>query len=204
MYCIGENVWKRRHDELMDYLKTYMDIEEVKTDTGRYSYKITGNLPPKLPPLPRKNAREAVLRDYDMYVQAALGEDFKPNSKAKIARDAINDFAEEKYGHTSEAAVVRRYVKPVVDKRAVIGDKVWVNYNTYMVLNEDEIRYLKICFKDHGYTAERTFEAVTRTFQGAGDLKELEGCYRSALNKFKDKYNFYPILVHWMKIKGQG
>ena len=44
---------------------------------------------------------EEKMKDYTNFTIASLGPKFKPNSKSKVAREAIEEFGYEKYGHTS-------------------------------------------------------------------------------------------------------
>ena len=39
-YGITEYAWKNRHDELIEYLKEYMDITEHESDTHRFISKV--------------------------------------------------------------------------------------------------------------------------------------------------------------------
>ena len=70
-------------------------------------------------PLPRKvNTQELQLKkqqDYTTFTIAALGTEFKPNSKAKVAREAIVSFGAERYGHENVKYVTNTFVKPAFD-----------------------------------------------------------------------------------------
>lgn len=54
-------------------------------------------MPDTIPPVPRKTNREEKEKDYEAFVIKALGTEFKYNSQAKIAREAIKDFGKKKY-----------------------------------------------------------------------------------------------------------
>ena len=128
-YNIDSHLWTRRHDDLLNYLQDFMDITEIKSDTNRYTYEIEGEMPDTIPPFLRKSELEQKKKDYELYTIKALGTEFKPNSKSKIAREAIRDFGQDKYGHKSQEAVVKRYIKEPFDKYGVSdGNKYWCYY----------------------------------------------------------------------------
>ena len=93
--------WDRRHDDLLEHLQNFMDIKEIKSEKGTYTYEVEGEMPDTIPLLLRKSKMEQKKKDYELYTIAALGTEFKLNSKSKIARDAIVDFGGERYGHNS-------------------------------------------------------------------------------------------------------
>ena len=119
LYNITKYNQDKRHDEVITYLQDFMDITEIKSEKGTYKYEIKGIIPDSIPSLPRKNQMEKAKKDYELYTIKALGTEFKPNSKSKIAREAIRDFGQEQYGHKSQEAVVKRYIKEPFDKYGV-------------------------------------------------------------------------------------
>lgn len=88
-------------------------------------------------PLPRKSEKQTAqkIADYESYVKTHLSKNFVPESKMRMARNAIEDFSGEKYGHTSSEGVARRYAGPAMEK---LGEKseerVWVDSASYMEL----------------------------------------------------------------------
>lgn len=67
-------------------------------------------------PLPRKKIDHEELEgqkrnDYEEFTIASLGEEYMPNSKAYIAREAIFSFGEEKYGHTNYEYAANAFYK---------------------------------------------------------------------------------------------
>ena len=80
-----------------------------------------------------------------------MGNEFKPNSKSKIAREAIAAFGYEKYYHTSEKSVAASYIKDPFDKYGETnGCHYWVFYKTYEPLtNEILAEWKKILEEEH-------------------------------------------------------
>ena len=203
-YSISEALWKRRHDELLDHLQDYMDIHELRThgDKGQFFYVIKGELPETIPPLPRKSQMKEKLNDYKDFTIVALGKDFKPNSKSKIAREAIEDFGAEKYGHKSVRAVADRYVGPNVDEYGESNNIYhWVNYYTYEDLTDEEKRqWVRILQEEHISEAEQA-EAFQLMQQGE-DISRASSYYKRAIDRMNSEYCIIPIKVKEWKLKG--
>lgn len=89
-------------------------------------------------------------KDYSDYTIAALGTEYKPNSKTKVARDAINSFGRSKYHHSSYEAVAKRYIKEPFDEYGETNNQYfWVWYSTYEKLaEEDEIAWRSILYQE--------------------------------------------------------
>ena len=153
---------------------TKTDIKEIKSESGRYTYEIEGEMPESIPKLPRKCNLEQKKKDYEDFTIKALGTEFKPNSKSKIAREAISSFGREKYGHYSQESVVKIYIKEPLSAE-VLAD--WRN-----ILKEERI--------DEAAAAK----AFYREQQGE-DISQEKSFYKCALERFKAKYNTMPILV---------
>ena len=115
---IPMNQAERRLDELLTWLTNFFDFDFMPGRPNRIFIKeIIGEyqpLPRSLPNQDKLNAEKQ--EDYKIYTIASLGDEFKPNSKSKIAREAINKFGREKYHHTSAEAVVRRFVGKPFDQ----------------------------------------------------------------------------------------
>ena len=157
-YNIDSHLWTRRHDDLLDYLQDFMNIKEIKSKKGRYTYEIEGEMPESIPKLPRKCNLEQKKKDYEDFTIKALGTEFKPNSKSKIAREALSSFGNEKYGHYSQESVVKRYVKEPFDKYGVTNNhQVWVDYKTYKPLSAEVLTDWRSILKE-----ERIDEALPK------------------------------------------
>ena len=109
---------ERRLNDLLDWLKNFFDYEFYEGRPNRIMIKeIIGEYRPLPRRAPSQDAlTQSKLTDYENFTIASLSADFKPNSKSKVAREAVHAFGYEKYGHTSIEAVTRRYVKEPFDK----------------------------------------------------------------------------------------
>lgn len=202
-YSIAKNQWNTRHEDLLNHLQEYMDITETKTETGSYKYEVKGELPDSIPPLPRKSQLKQKKKDYEDYTIKALGTEFKPNSKSKIAREAIADFGNKKYGHTSQRSVVERYIKEPFDKYGENdGNKYWCYYDSYEILSDDIVAEWREILAEEHISEREAANAFYRQQQGE-DISKEKGYYRNALDRFKEKYGSTPILVGKWKIKNK-
>lgn len=201
LYKITKYSWDNRHDDLLNHLQDYMDITEIKSIKGTYKYEIKGELPDSIPPLPRKNLMNQKKKDYEEYTIKALGTEFKPNSKSKIAREAIADFGNKKYGHTSQRSVVERYIKEPFDKYGENdGNRYWCYYDTYEVIPAEIVAEWREILAEEHISEKEAANAFYRQQQGEDISKEKE-YYKNALDRFKAKYGSSPILVGKWKVK---
>lgn len=196
--------WERRHDELLDYLQDFMDITEIKTEKGRYLYEVNGEMPDSIPPLPRKSQLKQKKKDYEDYTIKALGTEFKPNSKSRVAREAMADFGYEKYGHSSQKAVVERYIKEPFDKYSVSdGNKYWCYYETYEVLSAEVLAEWRTILAEEHISEKEAAHAFYKEQQGE-DITKERNYYKNALTRFKEKYKSIPVLVSKWRCGGLG
>lgn len=132
---------------------------------------------------------------------AALGTEFKPNSKMHVARSAISDFSGEKYGHSNVVSVVRDYIKEPFDKYGENdGIKVWVYYSTYTELEPEIVEDWRRILNQHQIGEQEAANAFYRQEQGQDVSKEKE-YYKAAVKEFKNKYNEIPVLVSKWRLK---
>ena len=199
-YAITAGQWKNRHDDLLDWINDFFSIEEIKE--GRYYYYIIpDDALETIPKLPRKSNKKEKKQDYENYTKSHLPKDWKPLSKAKMSRDAIADFGQEKYNHKSIRAVSERYVGPAMDKHGEHSDKmVWVNYKTYDLLTEEEENCLHKCFKKEHLTELEMANAFKKYAQEEDISKEVNS-YNKAIDKFIERYEFRPISVYEWRLK---
>jgi len=209
-YNISNNQWQRRHDDLLNHLQDFFSIVEIQdSKTGYYYYEVPDILPDTIPKLPRKSNKQEKIADYEQFVGEHLSEDFEPMSKAKMSRDAIKDFAGEKYGHFSQENVCRVYVGPAMEKLGEKGQLIkWVNYNTYLPLTEEQQIYLKQCFSSYNITqedvAEFGYEIIESGIIDNKKLTTMKERYENAMNQFKLKYEFRPVRARdWRKKKNE-
>ena len=195
LYNITKYSWDKKHDEVIAHLQDFMDITEIKSEKGTYKYEIKGIIPDSIPPLLRKSESEQKKKDYELYTIKALGTEFKPNSKSKIAREAISSFGNEKYGHYSQESVVKIYVKEPFDKYGVTNNhQVWVDYKTYKPLSAEVLADWRNILKEERIDEAAAAKAFYREQQGE-DISQEKSFYKCALERFKAKYNTMPILV---------
>lgn len=195
LYNITKYSWDKKHDEVIAHLQDFMDITEIKSEKGTYKYEIKGAIPDSIPPLLRKSELEQKKKDYELYTIKALGTEFKPNSKSKIAREAIRDFSQDKYGHNSQKAVVERYIKEPFDKYGVSdGNKYWCYYNTYEVLEPEVLEAWRRILKEEHISEREAANAFYRQQQGE-DISKEKQYYQNALDRFKAEYGSMPVLV---------
>lgn len=199
-YNIDKNSWSRRHDDLLEHLNDYMDIEEV-CENKRYYYNIKGEMPDYIPKLARKSSIIGKQKDYEDFTISALGDEYKPNSKTKVARDAIDSFGYEKYQHTSPQSVVRKYVGPIMDKKGEHSEHmVWVDCYTYEPINNELYKALMTLFKKEHLSEKEMANAFVKAQQGDDILKEASA-YRRVIMAFKEEYGIIPIKVYEWKLK---
>lgn len=202
-YSIPRSTFDQRHDDLLEHLKDFMDITEYKSDTGRYEYRIRdAQLPAHIPPLPRKSKMAQKKKDYEDYVITALGDEYKYNSIAKVARDAIKDFSNEKYGHKSQKHIAERYVaKPFKEHGVSLEDSQhWVWYKTYEEIPEDIIEDWRAIMREQKIDEEQQAQAF-RDYANGKDISEQVGFYKAALDSFREKYGDIPVKVKKWKNK---
>lgn len=199
-YNISRNAWEARHNDLLDWIRDFFPIEEVKE--GRYYYYLViDDLPESIPKLPRKSNKEEKMKDYVEFVIRNLPEDFEPFSKALMARKAIESFGKEKYHHTSYRAVNERYVGPAME---LYGEKseemVWVFADSYAPLPEEMEEYLHYCFNYMHITEQVKANAFDKYMQGE-EITEETTNYEKAIDMYKERYVIRPIKVNKWRAK---
>lgn len=199
---IPMNQVERRLEELLQWLENFYDYEFYEGRPNRiYIKRIIGDYRP----LPRKirDLTPQKIKDYTEFTIASLGTEFKPNSKSKIAREAIDSFGYEKYSHTSMRAVTERYIKEPFNKYGETDNKlVWVAYSTYEPLNQEAIDRWRALLSEENINEEKAACAFYRQAQGE-DVSEEVSYYKKALARFKNEFNEIPVLVKSWKLKTQ-
>ena len=208
---ISKYIYETRKKELFAWLENFYDFEIIQAKPILISIKeVIG----EYKPLPRKTydlkARDALQqekkKDYEEFTIKSLGNEFKPNSKSKIAREAIAAFGDEKYGHYSKEGVVRRYVKEPFDTYGETNNKtVWVKYPSYEVMSDDLVKDWKNILAEFKITREKFSslydEYLLAKVEGGNVLKDIDNYYEEALNKFKRLHGFIPVYVKEWKLK---
>jgi hypothetical protein len=200
---IPQNQYNRRQKELLEWLKNFFDFDFLPGNPIRIHIKeVIG----EYRPLPRKMPAQEELNkqkqeDYEAYTIAALGNEFKPNSKSKIARDAISSFAYDKYGHNSVRAVAQRYVKaPFTQYGESNNQYIWVFFSTYEPLNQEELEDWAKILKEELIDEEAAASAFYRHAEGEDISKEVS-YYKKALSRYKEKYFDVPVRVQSWRLK---
>lgn len=200
---IPMNQAERRLPELLEWLKNFFEYEFFVGRPNRIQIKeIIGEYQPMPRKLPKQDAlNQEKIKDYTEYTIAALGTEFKPNSKSKIARDAIYDFGRKKYHHTNREAVVKRYVKEPFDKYGETNDvQVWVMYSTYEPLPDEILEDWRNILRIERIGEQEAANAFYKQEQGQ-DISQEKQYYNNAMQRFKEKYNDVPVLVKNWKLK---
>lgn len=193
--------WERRQKDLLLWFENFFDYEILKGKPLRIEItEVYG----EYRPLPRKTSdysKEEKEKDYTKFTIAALGTEFKPNSKSRVAREAICSFGNEKYGHCSTEAVAKRYIKPAFDQYGESdGVHKWVWYDTYEPLDDEEkLRWQQI-LSEEKISAQEAANAFYKQQQG-GDITKEKMCYKNALKRILKEYTSFPVLVESWRIK---
>lgn len=200
---IPANQVDRRQKDLLDWLTNFFDYEfydgcpkriKVKEIIGEYQ------------PLPRKITKASELtkekkENYKNFTIASLGTEFKPNSQSKVAREAIKSFGAEKYHHTSVKAVVNHYIKePFQQYGETDNQKIWVWYSTYEKIPTEIIEEWRQILNEEHIGEQEAANAFYRQENGE-DISKEKGYYRTAQERFKEKYQDIAVLVTSWKLK---
>ena len=175
------NQYKARKQDLLTWLENFFDYEIMSGKPIRIKIiEVYG----EYQPLPRKLSitnHEDKVKDYDTFTIASLGTEFKPNSKSKVAREAIEAFGEEKYGESD-------------------GIHKWVWYSTYKELDSDTLaRWRQIMSEEH-ISEQEAANAFYKEQQGE-DISKEKGFFKNARTRFKEEYGSTPILVESWRVK---
>lgn len=204
-YKLNRKWWNTAHDRLIEHLQQYMAIEEVAVKGKKsYVYEINGELPDTIPPLPRKNAAIPKEVRYEEFTKQALGTEYKYNSRARIARQAIKEFGYILYQHTSQEYVAKAYVTPTFNKYAEQEEdsRAWVWYKTYEPLDEVALaRWLQILKEEH-ITEEEQAEAFRKRAEGE-DITVEVNYYHAAQQRFKAEFHDLTVKVPKYKCKSE-
>lgn len=190
----------RRKADLLLWLTNFYDYEILEGNPIRIHIKqIYG----EYKPMPRKvsNQKEEKIDDYTNFTIASLGTEYKPNSKTRIARNAINEFGQEKYGHTSSRAVADRFIKkPFNEYGETNGVSVWVFYETYEPLTDDLVSEWRQFLEEEHMSEVEAAKAFYKYADGE-DVSQEISYYRCAQKRFREKYGDFPVYVKNWKLK---
>lgn len=202
MLNINQGQWARRKTDLLLWLENFFDYELLEGRPLRIKIlEVYGEYQP-LPRKVKETNMEQKVSDYEKFTIAALGTEFKPNSKSKVAREAIQSFGQERYGHTSQRAVTERFIKPAFDKYGESdGIHKWVWYSTYVELDEATLADWRNIMEEEHISEQDAANAFYKQEQGE-DISKEKSYFAAARARFKDKYRECPILVESWKVRG--
>lgn len=196
--------FRNRKEDLLEWLKEFYDYELYDGRPIRiYIKRVIG----EYKPLPRKvNSRELTAKKtkcYTNFAIASLGTEYAPNSKSRVAREAISEFGYEEFGHTSVPAVVERYVGPAMNEYGEHNDKYqWVWFIDYTPLPQDVLAHWATILKEEKISEEEAANAFYRQENGE-DITKEKNSYKKAQKRFKEIYGTIPVKVpEWRLKKG--
>lgn len=198
MLKIPANQYDRKQAELLEWLTNFYDYDFYE---GRPKHIRIKAIYGEYQPLPRKHPRQDELNqekinDYTSFTIAALGTEFKPNSKTRIAREAISNFGFTKYHHSNAKAVAQRFIKRPFEAYGETNNKhVWVWYNTYTPLNQKELNEWIEILRQERIDEEHAANAFYKAAEGEDVSKELSA-YQKARDRIKALYDDnFPVRV---------
>lgn len=192
--------YKYKKAELLEWLK---DFFEYRIIDGRPIMIEIFNQIGEYQPMPKKPADQKALtkqkkEDYNTYVIEHLSNEPKPMSKVRMAANAIEDFSENKYGHTSSRSVARTYVGPAMERHGIRSEqKYWCWYSTYEVLTDKQVEEWRDILAKWKCTEKEVYNAFCQkqTLDDDEELVKLEGAFKAALSEFRAKYGDMVVLV---------
>lgn len=196
---ISKDTWKRRREEILEYLKGFW-VYEIVTE-GRCNCFVVYNETEDLKPLPRKTALKEIKAFYSEKTDDLINNN-PWNTGANIARQIIAK--DNRYDHKEGTAA--NYVRPILKEEYTITEhKEWhkPNYITFVYepLEEEEKEYLNELFKKymHRLSSESIIEAIAAEDAGYCTKEEaydqIKGTYNQVMNEFKEKYGYRPIKI---------
>lgn len=194
---------ERKLNELLEWLSNFYEFEFKKSRPFLITIKeIIGDYQPMPRKAPKQDELTKEKKDkYAEYTKFSLSIEYQPNSKSKVAREAINNFGKAKYGHTNQQWVVRNFIKEPFNKYGETNDvQVWVYYSTYQPLEEDIVKEWRKILREEHIGEDEASNAFYRQAEGEDISKEI-GYFRKAKLRFEEKYNDIPILVKEWRLK---
>lgn len=195
----------RRLQELLEWLTNFYEFDFIK-GVGTPHYIIIKEVIGEYQPLPRKKPNQDSINQekkekYTRYTIASLGPEYKPNSKSKIARDAIEAFGYKDFGHISSEAVAKRFIKePFNLYGETNGKKVWAWYDTYIALDEEKVEAWRRILKEEHMSEEEAASAWYKQESGE-DVSKEKGYYKNAIDRAKMEWGSFPVYIQEWRLK---
>lgn len=205
---VTANQWKERKDDLLEWWKDFFDYEIIYSKP--IIIRINEIYNQEYQPLPRKNVYTTAEKRAD-YAAATItilsesGDEYRPITKAFVAREATNNFGLVKYGHTDEKGVAHNYIKPSFDKYAENnGKKVWCWSRDCSPLTEVELEKWKEILRKTLYMDEdNVFELYDKIYNKKSLEKELTA-YEQALMTMKKDSKGVPVCMDCWRANEEG
>lgn len=197
---VSKNTWDRRKTDFLAWLENFYDYELIE---GRPLRIFIKEVYGEYQPLPRKvqDLTPQKKDDYTRFAIASLGTEFKPNSKAKTAREAIAAFGYEKYGHTNAESVGKRYISPVFNEYGECDNKKkWVWYSTYEPLDIATLERWRMIMSEEHISEQEAANAFYRQEQGE-DISKEKRYFSAARARFKAEFGDFVILTSSWRLK---
>lgn len=195
--------YRHKKNELLEWLKDFFEYEilegrpiriNILQQIGEYE------------PLPTKDQKQKTKKkqdDYENYVIEHLPKEFAPMSKARMTRDAVNDFGKEKYNHTNLEAVNKRYVGPAMETHGQkTEERYWCWYKTYKQLPQEVVDDWRTILAKWKCTEKEVYAAFCSKQASKDDAEmiRVEGAFKSAMAEFLSKYDDRIIFIPKWKI----
>lgn len=199
---IKKNQWENRKEDLLEWLTNFYDYDlligkplriHIKEVYGEYQ------------PLPRQVNNTALSEEkkqrYTAFAIASLGTEFKPNSKAKTTREALDAFGRKDYGHENVQSISKRYIGPAFDQYGETnGIRHWVWYPSYEPLSETELERWRLIMAEEHISEQEAANAFYRQEQGE-DISKEKGYYKKARARLKEEFGMNAVLVSDWRLK---
>lgn len=196
----------KRKQDLLTWLTNFYDYDFTDAP-GQTLVIVIKEIIGEYQPLPRKSPKQNELNkvkqdDYDNYTIKALGPDYKPNSQAKVAREAISSFSKSKYGHTNAKWVANNYISKSFKQYGESNNNyLWVWYFNYQPLSAIEVEHWRLILKEKNIDELKAASAFYKYAQGENVTKEVSA-YQSALEIIKDETGGnFPVRVKEWRLK---
>lgn len=205
---VTANQWKERKDDLLEWWKDFFDYEIIYSKP--IVIRINEIYDQEYQPLPRKNVYTTAEKRAD-YAAATItilsesGKEYRPITKAFVAREATNNFGFMKYHHDSERSVAQRYIKPAFDQYAENnGKKVWCWSKDCIPLTEAELeKWKEILRKTLDMDEDSVFELYDKIYNKESLDKELSA-YEKALMSMKSSFKGVPVYMNCWRANEEG
>lgn len=199
---IKKNQWENRKEDLLEWLTNFYDYELLEGRPLRIHIKEVYG---EYQPLPRQVNNTALSEEkkqrYTAFAIASLGTEFKPNSKAKTTREALDAFGRKDYGHENVQSISKRYIGPAFDQYGETnGIRHWVWYPSYEPLSEKELERWRLIMAEEHISEQEAANAFYRQEQGE-DISKEKGYYKKARARLKEEFGMNAVLVSDWRLK---